>query len=983
MIRFALPVPRSPRGARAAAEARVRMNTLNATLLERVQRLLLVGVVAMLAAACSSSNGTAGNSGGISLGSGSSANDPISPDFAVAYIKRTLPNPTDPKAITLNDDLRVQENWNGPADVILRESASTVANETNITGSITCPLASDPDPAAGPDHDVRDLDTSFDGTKLIFSLRCKPIKNGKESQQPTWKIFEYDTTTATLRQVIADPIAAALGQDVGPHYLPDGRIVYASTRQHDARAVLINEGKEQFAAGIEGDRNAAAFVLHVMNPDGTNIHQIDFNTGHDLDPSVFNDGRVVFTRWDQESGAGMQLYAIDPDGSDTELLYGRNSHDTGNPTTAQGGSLIQFTQARTRPDGKVVALILPFAGTLFGGDIALIDSANFVENLQKILGAQVQAGATGQVRMVVNDVVTTAADPTAATEVPPPSPGGRFSSVFPLWDGTNRLLVGWTQCQLTNAAATVFLPCTSDNLANTALVPAPTIYSIWIYDPVNQTQLPIVPPVQGMMFTDVVALAPRQLPTTPPTPVPAIPDAQPSATGTYTFALAAAGTGVLDIKSVYDFDGVDTSVGGLVNASNPNTWTMGAATPRFLRIVKAVSLPNKQVISNNDLPNFAFGAAGSFMREIIGYAPIEPDGSVRVQVPSSIPFQISILDVNGRTLGNFPPHRAWLQIRTGEILVCNGCHAQQPVPPSNSHGRAGLFTQVNTGDSTPGSQFPGTMLQVTDRNGNLIAPPRAPLAGETMAEYRAAMQATCIQLATAANPTPTCAASPAVDITFADVWTNPAGPATPLPAFAYSYTALATSAPTREDCETNWQSFCRITIHYPLHIAPIFTTPRTSITAINPVTQLPWQACTDCHAPINANAVKQVPAGQLDLSSTIDDADPAPCVVNEDLVSFCQLLFPHPELDPVTMLPVTVPGPPDPVTGLPTKVVVQVTPPMSGGGANASAAFFNEFATGGTHAGWLSGAELKLISEWLDIGAQVYNDPFAIPPPAG
>jgi hypothetical protein len=80
------------------------------------------------------------------------------------------------------------------------------------------------------------------------------------------------------------------------------------------------------------------------------------------------------------------------------------------------------------------------------------------------------------------------------------------------------------------------------------------------------------------------------------------------------------------------------------------------------------------------------------------------------------------------------------------------------------------------------------------------------------------------------------------------------------------------------------------------------------------------------------------------------------------------------------MLPVVVPGPPDPVTGLPTQVTLQVTPPMSGAGANASAAFFSKFAAGGSHAGWLSGSELKLLSEWLDLGAQYYNDPFAIPP---
>ena len=34
---------------------------------------------------------------------------------------------------------------------------------------------------------------------------------------------------------------------------------------------------------------------------------------------------------------------------------------------------------------------------------------------------------------------------------------------------------------------------------------------------------------------------------------------------------------------------------------------------------------------------------------------------------------------------------------------------------------------------------------------------------------------------------------------------------------------------------------------------------------------------------------------------------------------------------------------------------------------------------GGSHAGYLSLAELRLIAEWLDIGAQYYNDPFAAP----
>jgi hypothetical protein len=37
------------------------------------------------------------------------------------------------------------------------------------------------------------------------------------------------------------------------------------------------------------------------------------------------------------------------------------------------------------------------------------------------------------------------------------------------------------------------------------------------------------------------------------------------------------------------------------------------------------------------------------------------------------------------------------------------------------------------------------------------------------------------------------------------------------------------------------------------------------------------------------------------------------------------------------------------------------------------------FGPGGSHDGRLAPAELKLVSEWLDLGAQYFNDPFIAP----
>lgn len=72
---------------------------------------------------------------------------------------------------------------------------------------------------------------------------------------------------------------------------------------------------------------------------------------------------------------------------------------------------------------------------------------------------------------------------------------------------------------------------------------------------------------------------------------------------------------------------------------------------------------------------------------------------------------------------------------------------------------------------------------------------------------------------------------------------------------------------------------------------------------------------------------------------------------------------------------VLVPGPPD-EDGNPTFNTVPVPPSMSAGNARGSTRFFSRFAAGGSHAGYLSPAELRLISEWLDIGAQYFNNPF-------
>jgi len=867
----------------------------------RAWRSLLLAPV--LLAACA--GGNSGHAPGLA---GGQIADPVTLDFPLAYVKRPVP--------TRDIDVRDLITSTAGGDLFIRDKASASGVETNVTRDIT----------QGKGF-VKDLDVSPDGTRVVFALRLPLLADATDAEQPTWNIWEYDAKAKTLRRVIADDITAEKGHDIDPHYLPDGRIVFASTRQNTSRAILLDEGRPQYAAQTD-NRQQAAFLLHVMNADGSDIHQISFNTNHDFDPSVLNNGQIVFSRWERVNGSDrINLYRANPDGTGLELYYGQNSHATGT-----AGSVIQFLRARSRPDDKLLVMTRPFQGTQQGGDLTLIDAERFVEISQTTLAA---AGTPGPGQ--------TPATTTNASTVPDqPSLGGRFASAFPLYDGTNRMLVSWSPClvldnSVSPAATRV---CTDENTAGTNVQLAPPQYTIWVYNLDTNTLQPMLAAEDGMMIVDPVILQQR----TPAPPV--IPDKVPGVDVDQN--LATEGVGILVIRSVYDFDGIDTARPNIAALADPKQTTADQRPDRFLRIEKPVSIPDNDV---RRVPGFAFGPAGLGMREILAYAPVEPDGSIRIKVPANVPFAISVLDRNGRRVGQ--RHGSWLQLLPGEVRTCNGCHDGNK---QTAHGRDGLTNPVNTGAASDGRPFPNT-------DATLVAN-----FGEVMAQTRARI--TCITV-----DAPGCSIIPGINIVYDDVWTDPvaAGRARDM-SFSYLYSDLTTPAPFNGNCLPAWSNRCRATIHYLQHIQPIWNFPRQTLAA-DGVTVLADHTCILCHNPKDAAGTTQVPAGQLDLTDSTSNADP------NVVTSYAQLLFSHNQQELImgALQDVMVNGPVDPATGLPTQVPVVLPGSMSAGSANASTGFFSRFDTGGTHTGWLTPAELKMIAEWLDIGAQYYNDPFVAP----
>jgi Hydrazine synthase alpha subunit middle domain/WD40-like Beta Propeller Repeat len=852
--------------------------------------------------------------GSVNLGSGQAA-DPGSVDFPIAYVKRSIP--------LEQDDLRAVRDTLPDADLFMRDRASPSSTERNITDRIT----------GTKPYDIKDVDVSTDGKKIVFAMRGPLAVDQDEEEPPTWEIWEYDIVADALRRMITSNTIAAEGHDIGPQYLPDGRILFTSTRQRQSQAVLRDEGKPGFEAQTD-DGSESAFVLHVMKSDGTDIRQISFNQSHDLSPSIMADGRVLYSRWDGATGRGIHLYTANPDGTNMQLLYGARSHLTGT-AVATGPTRIQFTRPREMQNGRVLALVRPFSDTDFGGDLTIIDTKTYVENNQALAASAGMSGPA-QSRATPNEVST----------VTGPSPGGRFRSAFPLWDGSNRILVSWSQCRLMDTTVTppTIVPCTPQRLAAGNVVTAPPLYSAFIFDPADNTFKPLFQPVEGVMVTDLVAAQPRQPAAVILDKVPVI-DFDPD--------LLSQGVGILDIRSVYDFDGTDRAAPDAPNIAtlaNPALRTADQRRARFLRIEKAVSLGDDD-LGFPDLDNAAFGTV-NFMREILGYAPIEPDGSVSIRVPANVAFVISVLDKDGRRLST--NHRAWLQLRPGETRRCNGCH--QPAAantPDTSHGRDGTSQSIWSG-AAGGAPFPATVATF------------APNAGETMAQVRA--RTTCV----AGN---TCSQIPSVNLNYVDVWTNAvsAGRA-PDVAFSYAYggaSGLATIAPTSAGCQSTWNSTCRIVLNYRQHLHPLWSLPRITLAA-DGITVLADNTCTTCHSPANpANNAVRVPAGQLDLTDTDSNDEPL------HKTAYRELLFADNEQEVnMGVLQDRLVSTIDPATGLPVLNPVPVQPSLNATNARGSTRFFSRFSSGGSHAGRLTPAELRLISEWVDIGAQYFNNPF-------
>ncbi len=180
-----------------------------------------------------------------------------------------------------------------------------------------------PGPVAGNDLEggiIGRCNLSFDGKKAVFDYKRK-IGEG-------FRIWEVNLDGTGLRPLTTPPADEVERiakyrlpwmksylhhtDDMHPCYLPDGGVAFASTRCEHG---ILCDGPDRLVTS----------VIYRMDADGGNMQKLSDNSVSESAPSVMNDGRILYTRWeyvDNGSVTNKGLWAMHPDGSGTVEVGG-------------------------------------------------------------------------------------------------------------------------------------------------------------------------------------------------------------------------------------------------------------------------------------------------------------------------------------------------------------------------------------------------------------------------------------------------------------------------------------------------------------------------------------------------------------------------------------------------------------------------------------------------------------------------------------
>jgi len=196
---------------------------------------------------------------------------------------------------------------------------------------------------------IRDPEVDYDGRRLVVSIR-----NGRTDD---YHIHTLNADGSDLR-----PLTRAKGvSDIDPVWLPDGDILFGSTRE--PKYCMCN-------------RHIMANLFR-MGPDGANVHQIGKSTLFEGHATVLPDGRILYDRWeyvDRDFGDAQGLWVCNPDGTRHAIYWGNN-------TTSPGGVI----NARALSDASRVIATLGSCHDRPWGALGIIDRTLGVDGREPVV----------------------------------------------------------------------------------------------------------------------------------------------------------------------------------------------------------------------------------------------------------------------------------------------------------------------------------------------------------------------------------------------------------------------------------------------------------------------------------------------------------------------------------------------------------------------------------------------------------------------
>ena len=185
-------------------------------------------------------------------------------------------------------------------------------------------------------------DLSFDAKRVVFAWKKGP--------QEGYRLYEVRVDGTGLRQLTFPQTDEAElvrkyrvdgnyhhgTDDLCPCYLPDGGIVFVSTRC-------------QYGILCDPPDNFTTTVLYRIDGDGKNMVKLSNSSVSETGPSILPDGRILYTRWEYVDKGAVSvkgLWAMRPDGTASVEVYG---NDIALPPTLNFGRALPG-----RPNGYVV-----------------------------------------------------------------------------------------------------------------------------------------------------------------------------------------------------------------------------------------------------------------------------------------------------------------------------------------------------------------------------------------------------------------------------------------------------------------------------------------------------------------------------------------------------------------------------------------------------------------------------------------------------